>query len=103
MTSYQYLMPGKKGNCKRLVKYNYYYQNACNSFEVNYKQLKTAENDPNSVSNTLRISNLILNNIGGKTRFGNTYLNIESQPFIDLLGSVEGQPGGSYRPLRNRF
>ena len=34
---------------------------------------------------------------------GNSYLNLESQLLMDSLGSLEGQPGGSFRPLRNKF
>ena len=103
MRSYQYFIPGAKYNLKKLINYNSHYQNECNCFKETYKNLKTAENDPNSISNTLRISNLIQINIGGRTRFGNNYLNIESRPLTDSLGSIEGQPGGSFTPLRNKF
>lgn len=102
MSSYQTFTPGKKSNSKKLITYyNSYSQNECNCFQENYKQFKTAENDPN-ISNTLRISNLLQNNNKGKIRLGNTYLNT-TLPLIHSLGSVEGQPGGSFRPLRNRF
>jgi len=103
MHSYQSFIPGAKYNLRKLISYNSHYQKECLCFEESYKKFNTAGNDPNSISNTLRISNLIQINIGGRTRFGNTYLNIESQPLIDSLGSIEGQPGGSFRPLRNKF
>jgi hypothetical protein len=53
----------------------------------------------------LRIGNIIQNTPGngGRIEFGNSYLNNFDQPLIDSLGSIEGQPGGSYKPLRNRF
>jgi len=105
MTSYRSFIPGAKYNLKKMINYNNNIINQieCNCFKENYNKLTTAENDPNSISNTLRISNLIQMNIGGRVRFGNSYLNIDSQPLIDSLGSLEGQPGGSFRPLRNKF
>lgn len=78
----------------------------CKCYEQQYKQVKTAENDPNYQSNTLRVSNLLLNASftgGSKLKFGNTYLNPDLQPIMDSLGSMEGQSGGSYKPLRNKF
>ena len=78
----------------------------CKCYEQQYKQVKTAENDPNYQSNTLRVSNLLLNASftgGGKLKFGNTYLSPDIQPIMDSLGSIEGQSGGSYTPLRNKF
>jgi hypothetical protein len=121
MRSYQSFTPGRNNNSNKITNYNKYLQETCNCFQDTYKQLKTAENDPNSVSNALRISNLIKNNIGGKVSFGNIggsvsveniggsvrfenfYLLNRCSPLIDSLGSIEGQPGGSFRPLRNRF
>lgn len=103
MRSTRYFIPGAKYNLRKLISYNSYYQKECYCFKESYKRFTTAGNDPNSISNTLRISNLIKINIGGRTRFGNNYLIIESRPLIDSLGSVEGQPGGSFTPLRNRF
>jgi hypothetical protein len=101
MHSYQSFTPGRNSNSKKLINYCSHYQSQSNCFQENYKQFKTAENDPN-ISNALRISNLLKNNIKGKIRIGNTYLNT-SLPFIDQLGSIEGQPGGSFTPLRNKF
>jgi hypothetical protein len=106
MNSRQAFIPGSFRNLKKITTYHALLKNSiCNCFHDEYKSFKTAENDPNYQSNTLRISNVLLNNngIGGRIQFGNTYLNRETQPFVDSLGSIEGQPGGSYRPLRNRF
>jgi len=105
MPTYRSFIPGARYNLKRMIRYNGNGANqiVCNCFKENYNKFTTSENDPNSISNTLRISNLIQMNIGGRVRFGNTYLNIDYQPLIDSLGSVEGQPGGSFRPLRNKF
>jgi len=105
MPAYRSFIPGAKYNLKKVINYNGNGSNQieCTCFKENYKQLTSSGNNPNSVSNALRISNLIQMNIGGSVRFGNGYLNTFSQPFMDSLGSVEGQSGGSFRPLRNKF
>lgn len=118
MTSYQSFIPGAfrklnqlTGSTYNLEKtqtntYNLELRNIqCLCFRDSYKMLKTAENDPRYQSNTLRVSSILRNNSGqgGRIEFGNTYLNNDVQPLIDILGSVEGQPGGSYTPLRNKF
>jgi len=116
MSSYQSFIPGAFRNLNQLTGSNYSLKNnpnyilqlrnvECLCYKDNYKSLKTAENDPNYQSNTLRISNLIqnFNGRGGKIKYGNTYLNNQVQPLIDILGSIEGQPGGSFTPLRNKF
>jgi hypothetical protein len=44
---------------------------------------------------------VINSTVGGSTQFGNYYL---GEPVVfNYLGRVEGQPGGSGAPLRNRF
>ena len=115
MASYKFFIPGASRKLNKLTgsKYNFDKRTydlelrniQCLFFRDTYKMLKTAENDPLHQSNTLRISNIIKNSggQGGKIKFGNAYLNTEVQPFIDTLGSIEGQPGGSYTPLRNKF
>jgi hypothetical protein len=95
-------MPGRNANLKKLINYESQKNVYCLCIQEQYKKFKTAENDPN-ISNTLRISDLIQSNIGSKTRFGNAYLLNRPTPLIDSLGSIEGQPGGSFKPLRNRF
>ena len=48
-----------------------------------------------------RLSGVINNTVGGSTQFGHYYL---GEPVrFNFLGRVEGQPGGSGAPLRNRF
>jgi hypothetical protein len=106
MYSHQSFIPGSNFNLKKIRLYDSFIKKLeCNCFKETNKQLKTAENDPNFQSNTLRIGNIIQNTPGngGRIEFGNSYLNNFDQPLIDSLGSIEGQPGGSYKPLRNRF
>jgi hypothetical protein len=47
------------------------------------------------------VSHLCRNSLGGSTQFGNGYINGSIN--INYLGRVEGQPGGSGAPPRNRF
>jgi hypothetical protein len=54
-----------------------------------------------NISTNLRISQIINASLGGKINFGNCYLG--QPPLIDALGSIEGQPGGSFSPVRNKF
>jgi len=71
----------------------------CICFEDKYLKLKQGFNDPN-ITNSLRISQILNNNyLGGRVVFGNNNIPYK----IDYLGSIEGQPGGSYSPLRNQF
>ena len=53
-----------------------------------------------TTSRAIRISNIVRNSIGGKTHFGNYY---KVQPVFNYLGKIEGQPGGSGAPIRNRY
>ena len=105
MLNHQSFIPGASKNLKKLTTSDYYTRDKCVCFHENYNKLNTGGNDPNYQSNTLRIANLIINSngINKSLRNGNAYLNLETQPLIDSLGSIEGQPGGSFRPLRNRF
>ena len=50
-------------------------------------------------SENVRVANAITNNLGGKLTFGN--LNTPAK--LNYLGGIEGQPGGTPRPLRNKF
>jgi hypothetical protein len=61
--------------------------------------LKQGYLDP-SIPESVRISQRIQqSNLGGKITFGNMNKPIE----INYLGGWEGQPGGSFKPLRNKF
>jgi len=55
---------------------------------------------PNISANLIN-SHIIKTSLGGKIHFGNCYLG--QQPLIDALGSIEGQSGGSFSPVRNKF
>ena len=54
-----------------------------------------------NISTNLINSYIIKTNLGGKVNFGNGYLG--QHPLIDALKSIEGQPGGSFSPVRNKF
>lgn len=106
MYSYRQFTPGSNGNCGKLITYagvvnsnpnnpNFKICNYTNNEIINKSSLR-----PN-ISNAQRISGVINNTVGGSTQFGNYYL---GEPVIfNYLGRVEGQPGGSGLPLRNRF
>lgn len=101
--SYQHFTPGKKSEAKKIIKYlslagdnNKICQ--CNTEEL--KKISSQSITPN-ISNAQRISQIIRSSVGGRTHFGNYYL---GEPTVfNYLGRVEGQPGGSGTPLRNRF
>ena len=106
MYSYRQFTPGSNTKCGKLIKYagvvnsnpnnpNLKICNYTNNEIINKSSLR-----PN-ISNAQRISGVINNTVGGSTQFGNYYL---GEPVIfNFLGRVEGQPGGSGAPLRNRF
>ena len=113
--------PGNKANLKLLLNkafINQYYQtfltsqtfdsiNAgdqlgqdylCSCIQQRANNIKQGWNDPSQTENT-RISQALTGTLGGKVTFGN-----KNKPVtINYLGGWEGQPGGSPRPLRNRF
>ena len=94
MTPYYTLLQKKTTKIYR----NYYHYNTCNCVQQQAHVVKTGWNDPTQTESA-RISSLANTNLGGKLTFGNSGIPVK----IDYLGSVEGQPGGSIRPLRNRF
>jgi hypothetical protein len=55
-----------------------------------------------NISTNMRISQIINTSLGGKINFGNCYLGQQQQQ-INALRSIEGQPGGSFSPVRNKF
>jgi len=97
MYSYREFTPGRKSRCGKLIQY-VEHSKPCtyiNSEIINKSFLK------NNTSNAQRISQIINNSKGGSTQFGNYYL---GEPVVfNYLGRVEGQPGGSGAPIRNRF
>ena len=110
MYSYRSFIPGGSRNTSRMI----YYLSLYNALNPNSKQVscicipaKFDKNTPVSDGSSIRASNntrvafLIKNEKGGKTQFGNSYL---EQPIaINYLGRMEGMPGGSGMPPINRF
>lgn len=71
---------------------------SCRCIQPYYSKNKTGYNNPLQTTN-MRISQSVTNNLGGRITFGN----FGTPAIVDYLGSIEGQPGGSLRPLRNKF
>ena len=70
----------------------------CNCFPFRNNPLKQGYLDPGLPQN-LRIASILNSSLGGRTTFGNVYRPVN----LNYLGSWEGQPGGSFKPLRNNF
>jgi hypothetical protein len=103
--SYQRLTPGRKPSIKltTLIKNIGLCQNcnlfqACQCIQENVARIKTGYNNPTQTEAN-RISQAITGTLGGRTTFGNFGVPAN----LTYLGGVEGQPGGSPRPLRNKF
>ena len=60
--------------------------------------LKQGWNDPSQTENT-RIAHAVTGTLGGKITFGNN----NTPVILNYLGGWPGQPGGQFRPLRNKF
>jgi hypothetical protein len=105
MYSYKHFTPGRNSNASKLINYNalidaYSKSIVCNCYQEEYKKF-TSNSTSNNISNAQRVSHVINSTVGGSTQFGNYYL---GEPVVfNYLGRVEGQPGGSGAPLRNRF
>lgn len=67
---------------------------------------KNASTNPNSAfySRNQKVANAV-NSIykGGRIQFGNTYLGTFNGFGLNYLGRLEGMPGGSGMPLKNKF
>ena len=103
MYSYRKFTPGGNANCGKLITYAGISNNNPNLKPCSYinSQITSKSSLTPNISNAVRISRVINNSVGGSTQFGNYYL---GEPVIfNYLGRVEGQPGGSGLPLRNRF
>jgi hypothetical protein len=70
----------------------------CQCIQENVQRIKTGYNDPTQTQ-AKRFTQVITGTLGGKTTYGN--LGIPAN--ITYLGGIEGQAGGSPRPLRNKF
>jgi hypothetical protein len=66
---------------------------------------KNSSANPNSSYNArnLRISQTINSFKGGRVQFGNTYLGTFNGFGLNYLGRLEGMPGGSGTPIKNKF
>ena len=71
---------------------------ACQCIQQKVNQIKTGYNNPTQTEAN-RITQAITGTLGGRTTFGNFGVPAN----LTYLGGVEGQPGGSPRPLRNKF
>jgi hypothetical protein len=99
MYSYKHFTPGGNLRCGKLITYAGLL-NLKSCTYVNSEIIKKSFLRQNT-SNSQRISQVINSSIGGSTQFGNYYL---GEPVVfNYLGRVEGQPGGSGAPIRNRF
>ena len=67
-------------------------------------QIKTGYTDPTQPQ-SFRVAQLATQRLGGRTIFGDIGLGLRAglRTNNTYLGGIEGQPGGSPRPLRNRF
>ena len=70
----------------------------CGCIQQKANLRKQGWNDPSQTENN-RISQILTGTLGGRTTFGNFNRPVN----INYLGSWEGQPGGSNKPLRNKF
>ena len=70
----------------------------CGCIRPRANPIKQGWNDPSQTEN-LRIARAITGTLGGRTTYGNFY----KPATLGYLGGWEGQPGGSPRPLRNKF
>lgn len=103
MYSYRQFTPGRKSKCGKLIQYVGISNNNINSKPCTYINSEIINKSflKNNKSSAQRISQVISSSKGGSTQFGNYYL---GEPTVfNYLGRVEGQPGGSGAPLRNRF
>ena len=113
--------PGNKANMRLYMQKEYikqYYrnfsneqifQNILNSDDITQGTLctclpnqanikKQGYNDPIQVQN-IRVSQILKDNLGGRTTYGNFYKPVP----VNYLGGREGQPGGLPKPLRNKY
>ena len=91
---------------KQLIDQAVYFDN--NNFCYCQREvLKNASAEPNSAffTRSQKIANT-LNSVykGGRIQFGNTYLGNSNGGFgLNYLGRLEGMPGGSGAPFKNKF
>jgi hypothetical protein len=113
-----YFTPGNKANMKLLLNKSLIMQNhiydtnlnsneiydyltkdfICNCIKAKANNIKQGWNDPSQTENA-RYSQILSSTLGGRTTFGN----LNRPIYLNELGGWEGQPGGSPKPLRNKF
>lgn len=85
----------------QIINYNpYLYGERCNCAKVE-KYLFGSQSSDVVLPYNERISQIILTSLGGRIRYGNSYL--IDPGTTNYLGRFEGQPGGGGKPIRNRF
>jgi hypothetical protein len=91
-------------NSRRLINYSSYLNfNHCSCRPDISKKLSA---NPNSSydSRNLRISQTINSTRGGgRIQFGNAYLGVSIGAGLNYLGRLEGMPGGSGAPIKNKY
>lgn len=70
----------------------------CSCIQQKANNIKQGWNNPSQTENT-RIAHALTGTVGGKITFGNNNNPIP----LNYLGGWAGQPGGQFRPLRNKF
>ena len=70
----------------------------CGCIPPRANALKQGFNDPSQPDN-LRISQILTSSLGGRIMYGN----FNNPVLLNYIGGWEGQPGGTHRPLRNKF
>jgi hypothetical protein len=111
MYSYRKFTPGGTSNTSRMINYVTEYNNIfggegyfknCYCIPGKYDKNTPGSDSPSAkVSYATKIAQVIQSTKGGKTQYGNFYL---GQPLnVNYLGRVEGMPGGSGMPPKNRF
>jgi hypothetical protein len=111
MYSYRQFTPGGRSGTSRMINYVAEYNqlygtegqiNTCYCIPDKYdKNTPGSDSSSARVSRATLLSQLIQSTKGGKSHYGNFYL---GQPLnVNYLGRVEGMPGGSGMPPKNRF
>ena len=107
--------PGNKANLRQFINKEFirqYYrtfnsniintddttEDSCGCIQQKANSTKQGWNDPSQTENN-RVARILTGTLGGKITYGN----FNRPVTINYLGSWEGQPGGSFRPLRNKF
>jgi hypothetical protein len=111
MYSYRQFTPGGRRDTSRIIKYvaeyntlygTEYQETTCYCIPDKYdKNTPGSDAASSRVSYATRISQVIQFAKGGKSQYGNFYL---GQPLnVNCLGRMEGMPGGSGMPPKNKF